>query len=113
MKSCATCGCKLGKPNKSGYCRKHFARSIHDNPEASEQKRLRHEATWAVHPHREALHRRLARMSRARMAWCPLEYRDLYRKLRSSSGFGAAEARTMIVRQVALDNVRSLTRPGR
>lgn len=54
----------------------------------------------AGHPARIAAGRKL---SETRMGWCPLEYRDEYRRLVRSKLVSAAEARRMIEDMIAAD----------
>lgn len=42
-------------------------------------------------------------LSRKRLEWCPLEYRDTYRRLTRSKNLTAAEARSVIEAQIAAD----------
>lgn len=53
----------------------------------------------------ELRERRARTISEMRMAWCPVEYRDLYREL-TGSGIRAPEARQMVRDQIARDEAR-------
>lgn len=48
------------------------------------------------------------RISEARLAWCPPEYRDTYRHLVNSKNCTAAEGRALITAQIAADKEREL-----
>lgn len=54
----------------------------------------------------EARRRAAFSLSQTRMGWCPVEYRDDYRRLRANGGFRAPEARRIIEQQIARDAAR-------
>lgn len=49
--------------------------------------------------------RRIAamRMANTKLSWCPIEYRDEYRRLRINGGFRARDARRIIEQQIERD----------
>lgn len=71
--------------NVSGLCRRH-ARDLGSTPEALAKRSESMRAYARQHP-----------------AWCPLEYRDEYRRLTRVKQLPAAEARTIIERAIATD----------
>lgn len=94
--SCRECGTPLDKRgrNVSGLCRKHaLALALLPGNKASRIAGVkRHKASLPP----EKVHDQCVRASRSRMAWCPPEYRDEYRRLTRSKMLPAAEARTII-----------------
>lgn len=77
-RGCGTCGKLLRYDNRSGYCRDHFTAGI-DTAE------------------------RTRRAVASRLAWCPSPYRREYHGLIYRVGLSAAEARRIILEQVARD----------
>lgn len=66
-----------------------------------EQRTERLKARLAEPDVRKRLLARCAATSRARINWCPLEYRDEYRRL--AGLFPAKDARAIIESQIAVD----------
>jgi len=109
--NCQTCLKPLGPKNRSGYCRAHFAASVHACPVASARKAERFRASFAVSPKRPIEAARLTRLSRSRMDWCPPAYLDFYRALTRNRDFPAKEARAVVHAEIARTMAASLVRP--
>lgn len=97
------CGKPLGRRNTSGYCRKHFHPALNNAPEMLEKRLEKLRATIGEPGYRAKRIAHLTRISRDRLAWCPIEYRDEYRRLTRSKMLPAAEARKAIKDMIAAD----------
>jgi hypothetical protein len=84
--NCRLCHKTLSGRGDSGYCRGCRTKAEFADPARRSQALLR--VTMA---------------SRARLSWCPLEYRPEYRRLRYMKEFPAAEAKAIILQQIASD----------
>lgn len=96
--NCTVCGKGLNlRKNVSGLCRQH-ALSLALLPE---NKLSRIEGTRRFKlEHPELVREQCTRASRSRMAWCPVEYRDEYRRLTRIKQLPAAEAKRVILELV-------------
>jgi hypothetical protein len=75
----ANCDVSLEARNRSGYCRKCFC-------------------AYATHPRKGGVHdsERMTRVSRSRLAWCPIDLQPAYRHLTRRKEIPAKEARAII-----------------
>jgi len=80
-------------------------------PERTRERIAKLRATVTSIDYRDGLQRRLTEISRSRMSWCPLEYRDEYRRLTRSKMLLASEARRMIESLIVSD-ARAYHRTG-
>lgn len=103
MNACAICGRALKKPRPSGKCRSCFQVDLNRNPETRAKRINALRATIMAPAYRDRLQARLTQISRSRLAWCPLEYRDLYRQLTRAKMLSAQVARSMVEELVAAD----------
>lgn len=104
MSGCKTCGKPLSAVNRTGWCRQHYAAANNGGPRWSEDNLRR----WADPVMRAKILVPLRAYNRERLAWCPLEYRDEYRRLTRIKHYGAKEARRMVKKLVAADLRRHL-----
>jgi hypothetical protein len=107
MTGCKTCGKPLSKVNRTGWCRAHYA--IANN---SVQAMRQNERQWSSAEFRARHAERTAARNAAKVAWCPLEYRADYERLKRVKHYTAAQARQMIEAQIAADTALYL-RTGR
>lgn len=103
---CRTCGKQLSAVNVSGYCRKHYGAANNSASTAAQNKRQ-----WSDPAFRARMEGAMRRLGQRRVAWCPLEYRDDYRRLKRVKHKSAAEARRMIEELIAAD-ARRFARTG-
>lgn len=103
MTSCKTCAKPLNPRSKSGYCRTCYIPSLSPELKAERARKLS-EYLAATDP--ADMKRRMAALSRRRMAWCPLEYQADYRRFTRAKCLPAATARRMIEEQIAADRER-------
>jgi hypothetical protein len=101
FKSCVICDKPLSAVNRTGYCRKHYG-AANNSARTSEMNR----ANWASPWHRARWTRALRQANLDKVAWCPLEYRAEYHRLKRVKHLSAAEARVMIEDLMAADAVR-------
>lgn len=125
MTGCRTCGAVLGRGNKRGYCKDHrgdaLRRFFFENPEAKDRaratilrnskteyaKQRRSETAKRIGLHRmgwaamqqEAIDRRARTQSDTKLAWCPRELRNEYKRLTRMKKLPASEAREIILAQ--------------
>jgi hypothetical protein len=92
--NCRICHKPLSGRGESGYCRGCRTKAEFADPERRARAILR-----------------VNRASRARLLWCPLEYRDTYRRLTRVKQLPAAEARAAILDLIAAD-ARAYARTG-
>jgi hypothetical protein len=102
MTGCKKCGKALSRVNVTGYCRTCFAANLALSPER-EAARVQHLRDYkrSLPPGKIAADMRA--LSRKRLEWCPLEYRDDYRHLTRSKNLRAGDARALIEAQIAAD----------
>jgi hypothetical protein len=100
-RECLTCSKPLSAVNRTGYCRKHYG-AANNGPRTAEQNRRQ----WADPAIRVRLVESIRRYNRARVSWCPLEYRDEYHRLKRVKHCSAAEARRLIEEMIAADTAR-------
>ena len=96
-RSCSECARTLDPRNRVGKCRSCFFRASATDPVLIAKRR----ETMRNSPRVRA---NIAAMARAKMAWCPLEYRAEARRLRRK--IPAAEIRRVILAQVEADAQR-------
>jgi hypothetical protein len=118
LKHCSSCDRPLDKRKRrrepTGLCRGcNLKRWQHLSAgrEFAEQRAERLREMLRDPRHRERLIAQRREASRKRMAWCPLEYRDTYRRLTRVKQLPAAEARAAILDLIAAD-ARSYARTG-
>lgn len=99
MISCTTCGKLLSAVNRTGYCRQHYASANNGGPKWSADNRAR----WADPEMRAKIVVPLRAYNRERLAWCPLEYRDEYRRLTRVKHYFASQARQLVEDMIAAD----------
>ena len=90
---CSSCGKALSDKNVSGFCRLHV-NVLARRPDVKARAAASLSAYLRANP--DVAVQRATRASRARLAWCPPEYRDEYRTLTRSKMLPAAVAREMI-----------------
>lgn len=97
--NCTVCDKPLHpRKNVSGLCRRH-ALGLSFVPEFDP---IRKEALARFQrDHPERVREYCTRASHARLAWCPPEYRDEYRRLTRKKQIPAAEARHLIEEMIA------------
>ena len=108
MIGCLTCDKTLSAVNRTGYCRQHYAAANNGGERWSEDNRRR----WADPAMRERIVLGLRSRAAQRVAWCPLEYRAEYHRLKRVKHQTAKEARRMIEEMIAADR-RTWDRTGR
>jgi hypothetical protein len=101
--NCTVCDKPLSERNVTGYCRKHYA--AHNNAERTRQQAIRQ---WADPEWREKHTDCMRILAGKRVAWCPVEYRGDYKRLKRVKHYSAAEARLLIEQQIAQDTARYL-----
>lgn len=96
---CKTCGKPISKVNRTGWCRQHYAAANNGGDKWIVDNRAR----WADPVMRARIVIGLRSRSAQRIAWCPLEYRQEYHRLKRVKHCSAAEARAMIEDMMAAD----------
>lgn len=99
---CAHCGKQLSTVNVSGLCRKH-AHRWRDDAAKNEAAKAKFATSMRSDP---LLSDRMRLISNAKMAWCPVEYRDEYRRLTRVKMLPAADARKVIEDLIATHAAR-------
>lgn len=107
MIGCVTCGKALSAVNRTGYCRQHYAGANNGGPKWAEDNRRR----WADPVLRARIVTGLRSRAAQRVAWCPLEYRAEYHRLKRVKHYSAADARKLIEDMIAAD-LRRYQRDG-
>lgn len=95
-RTCLDCHKPLSRQNVVGRCRSCASRVIGK----SETRRAALARTRSAMPNISSIMRAV---SLRKIEWCPLEYRDDYRKIARNAGYSAAEAKAIILAQVARD----------
>lgn len=95
MRTCAACPSNLDPRNRTGYCRRHLQVWLAENPHIAARKVANHRAAIMARP-AELRSANARKAALASIAWCPLEYRDEYTRLKRSLEIPAAEARRII-----------------
>lgn len=93
--NCAVCSSVLSSRNRSGYCRRHLQDWLAANPDIAARKVANHRAAILAHDPADRS-ARARKAAQAAIAWCPLEYRPEYNRLKRSQELPAAEARRII-----------------
>lgn len=102
---CAMCS-KIITHSKTGLCRSHAAKQALQDAELR-QRRVEAQREALARPEvRELWLRNCRAAAQARLAWCPIEYRDEYRRLAGAWAMNAAEARRMIEDLIQADAAR-------
>lgn len=126
MTGCRTCGAKLGRGNKRGYCKDHRGDALRMffflNPEAKDRarktivrnsqteyakqrrseaaKRIRlHEIGWEAQNNPSSRKKRAQTQSDQKLSWCPRELRDEYKLLTRTKKLPSSEAKAIILDQ--------------
>lgn len=106
-RKCLKCS-RIVTRSKTGMCRRHAALAALE----SDDVRLRRLAALREAMTRPEVRAKAVRSAalagKARLAWCPLEYRDDYRAIAYKHGMTAAEGRRMIEDRIAVDTARYL-----
>lgn len=100
-KTCVVCDKHLSAVNRTGYCRQHYAK-FNNSARTAEQNRRQ----WQDPDMRERLIDGIRRHNRSRVAWCPLEYRGEYHRLKRTKHCAASEARQLIEELMQADAAR-------
>lgn len=122
-KNCSVCGIALNaRQNKSGMCRTHalhaaVARKRVEDPSFVEKMRELGRATVyqnLLSPEARARSRpAMAEVGKLRtermLGWCPVEYRDEYRRLMRGGHNSARQAKAQILKQIGADRLARLT----
>ncbi len=99
---CLDCPRSITRKSKTGRCRKCAAKRAGCDPELKALRSANRKIWAAHHPDAAAKQRLIA--SRSQLAWCPVEYRDDYRKI--ANNVPCREARAMIEELIAVDAAR-------
>lgn len=104
----ATCGCgrKLGKRNVTGLCKSCNLKAYNADPRWAIRRIAALKRTLHAPENQAWLKRQRTNASRARLSWCPLEYRETYRYISQRQKLGAKEGRRIIEEQIAADAVK-------
>lgn len=105
--TCKTCGKPLYRYNRTGWCRQHYAAANNGGKKWADDNRAR----WADPVMRERILIGLRSKAALLVAWCPLEYRGEYHRLKRVKHCSAAEARGMIEAMISAD-LRTHLRTG-
>lgn len=103
MMGCTTCGKPLSNRNVSGLCRRH-ALDLGSLPENTAKRVVALRRFAADNPDR--VREYCTQASRSRLAWCPPEYRDEYRRLTRVKMLSAADSRKVIEDLIAAHATR-------
>lgn len=108
MAECSDCPKTLDPRNKTGRCRNCYFKHTAADPAAIAVRAAGLRRRLAS-PEGAHLRNRLGNSQKARLDWCPIEYRDEYRALiRSHLRYRAKDARRIIEEQIAVDTRRYL-----
>lgn len=103
MMGCSTCGKPLSNRNVSGLCRRH-ALDLGSLPKNTAKRVVALRQFAADNPDRVRDY--CTKASRSRLSWCPIEYRDEYRRLTRVKMLPAAAARNVIEDLIAAHAAR-------
>lgn len=105
-KGCDTCSKPLSARAKTGRCSTCNLNALMADAEFIRSRSERRNAALKASGKWDTTLSLLAQTARSQLSWCPLEYRDDYRALRSGNStqrLKAHEARALIEKQIAFD----------
>lgn len=108
MSGCKTCGKPLSRANRTGWCRQHYAAANNGGEKWASDNRAR----WADPVQRDRIVIGLRSAAAQKLAWCPIEYRAEYHRLKRVKHYSAGEARAMIEETIA-QHMRAYLRTGK